>query len=110
MYFINKNSSFLLPGIDQTNQVCNNDDQGRKYQNCNFHDLWDRHSCARMWSYKSYSENALFEKKEKKYLPQGIDQTNQVCSNHDHGMVYQNSNVHDPWRKGSCARACSYKF
>ena len=27
----------LLPGIDQTNQVCSNDDQGRVYQNCKFH-------------------------------------------------------------------------
>ena len=26
-----------LPGIDQTNLVCINDDQGRVYQNCKFH-------------------------------------------------------------------------
>ena len=31
-------SSSLLPGIDQTNQVCYNDDQGSVYQNCKFHD------------------------------------------------------------------------
>ena len=31
-----KNSSSLLPGVDQTNQVCSNDDQGRVYQNLYF--------------------------------------------------------------------------
>ena len=36
-YFFTKPSS-LLPGIDQTNQICNNDDQGRVNQNCKFHD------------------------------------------------------------------------
>ena len=30
-------SSSLLPGIDQTKQVCSNDDQGRMYQNCKIH-------------------------------------------------------------------------
>ena len=35
MYFLKKSSS-LLPGVDQTNQVCSNDDQGRVYQNVNF--------------------------------------------------------------------------
>ena len=34
-YFFEKSSQ--LPGIDQTSQVCSNDDQGRMYQNCNFH-------------------------------------------------------------------------
>ena len=29
-------SSSLLPGIDQTNQVCSYDDQARVYQNCKF--------------------------------------------------------------------------
>ena len=28
----------ILPGIDQTNYVYSNDDQGRVYQNCKFHD------------------------------------------------------------------------
>ena len=51
---------FKLPGIDQTNQVYSNDDQGRVYQNCKFHDPWGRGSCAGAWPYKSYSENALF--------------------------------------------------
>ena len=59
MYFLKKSSS-LLPGIDQTNQVCSNDDQGRVYQNCKFHDPRGRGSCARAWPYKSYSENELF--------------------------------------------------
>ena len=30
--------SYLLPGIDQTNYVYSNDDQGRVYQNCIFND------------------------------------------------------------------------
>ena len=34
--FLRKSS--LLPGTDQTKQVCSNDDQGKVYQNCNFHD------------------------------------------------------------------------
>ena len=53
-------SSSLFSGIDQTNQVYSNDDQGRVYQNCKFHDPWGRGSCARVWQYKSYSETALF--------------------------------------------------
>ena len=53
-------SSSQFPGIDQSNQVCSNDDQGRVYQNCKFHDPRGRGSCARAWTYKSYSENALF--------------------------------------------------
>ena len=55
-----KKSSYLLPGIDQTNQVCSDEDQGRVYQNCKFHDPRDRGYCARAWPYKSYSKNALF--------------------------------------------------
>ena len=35
------------------------DKQGSVYQNCNFHDPRGRGSCARVWPYKSYSENAL---------------------------------------------------
>ena len=35
----------------------------------------------------------------------GIDKTNQVCSNDDRGRVYQNFKFHDPWDRGSCARA-----
>ena len=50
----------LLPGIDQTNQVCSNDDQGRVYQNCKFHDPRGRGSYARACPYMSYSETALF--------------------------------------------------
>ena len=37
-----------------------NDDEGGVYQNCKFHDPWDRGSSARAWLYKSYSENALY--------------------------------------------------
>ena len=53
-------SSSLLPGIDQTNQVCSNDDQERVYQNPTFYDLRGRGSFARAWPYNSYSENVLF--------------------------------------------------
>ena len=59
MYFFKK-SSYLLGGMVQTNYVYSNDDQGRVYQNCKFHDPWCRGSSARVWPYKSYSENALF--------------------------------------------------
>ena len=101
-------SSSLLPGIDQTNQVCSNDDQGRVYQYCKLHDPRGRGSCARAWSYRTNSETALYLQTSSSLLP-GIDQTNQVCSNDDQGRVYQNYKFHDPWGRGSCARAWSYK-
>ena len=87
-------SSPLLPGIDQTKQVCSNNDQGRVYQNCKFHYPRGRGSCARAWPYKSYSETALFLYQSSSLLP-GIDQTNFcVYSNDDQGRVYQNCNFH----------------
>ena len=46
--FLKKNSS-LPQDIDQTNLVYSNDDQGRVYQNCNFHDPPSKGSCARAW-------------------------------------------------------------
>ena len=75
---------------------------------CKFHDPWGRGSCARVWPYKSYSENALFLLKSSSLLP-GIGQTNQVCSNDDQGEIYQNCKFHDPLGRGSCARAWPYK-
>ena len=45
--------SSLLPGIDQTNYVYSNDDQGRVYQNCNLNDPGGRGSYARVWPFKS---------------------------------------------------------
>ena len=56
-YFLKKYSS-LFPGIDQTNYAYGNDDQGREYQNCIFHDPRGRGYCTRAWPYKLYSENA----------------------------------------------------
>ena len=47
MHYFYKKYSSLLPGIDQINQVCSNDDQERVYQNCKFHDPLGRGSCAR---------------------------------------------------------------
>ena len=44
-YFF-KNLFSLLPGIDQINQVCSNDDKGRVYQNCKFHDPRDWFLCV----------------------------------------------------------------
>ena len=38
IHFFFKNLSSLLPVIDQTTYVYSIDDQGRVYQNCNFHD------------------------------------------------------------------------
>ena len=46
-------SSPLLPCIDQTNQVCSNDDQGRVYQKFKFHVQWGRGSCAMVWPFRS---------------------------------------------------------
>ena len=60
MHYFFKNLSSLLQVIDQTNYVYSIDDQGRVYQNCKFHDPRGRGSCARVWPFKSYSENALF--------------------------------------------------
>ena len=42
-------------------------------------------------------------------LLQRTDHTNEVCSNEDHGRVYQNSKCYDPLCRGSCARAWPYK-
>ena len=53
-------SSPLLPGIDQTNYVYSDDDQGRVYQNCKLYDPRGRGSCARVLPYTSCTENALF--------------------------------------------------
>ena len=32
------------------------------YQNCNYHDPGGRVFCARVWPYKSYSENTFFKR------------------------------------------------
>ena len=53
MYF------FSTPRHGLGKQSANND-QGRVYQDCKFHDLWDWGSCAWAGPYKSYSANALF--------------------------------------------------
>ena len=47
-------SSFQLSGIDQTNQICSNDNQGRFYQSCKFHEPRGRGFCARAWPFKMY--------------------------------------------------------
>ena len=52
--------NFLLYSQAQIRQTEGNDAQGRVYENCKFHDPQDRGSCARVWPYKSYSENGLF--------------------------------------------------
>ena len=49
--FLQKSSSLLL-GMDQTNQVYNNDDQGVFYQICKFYEPRGRSSCAMAWPYK----------------------------------------------------------
>ena len=56
--FLQKYSIF--PEIDETIKVYENDDQGRIYRNCQLHDPLGRDCCAMVWSYKSYSENALY--------------------------------------------------
>ena len=52
-------SSFLVLGIDQTNLVYRNHDQGRVYQNCKFHFPWGWGSCARAWPYAFFFKNLL---------------------------------------------------
>ena len=78
-----------------SNKVYSNDDTGSVFQNCKFHDPRGRGFCARAWTYKSYSENALLFFKSSSLSP-GIYQTNQVCSNDDQGRIYQNCKFHDP--------------
>ena len=60
LYFLQK-SSTLLRGIDQTNYIYSNDDQGRVYQNYKFHDPWDRGSFARAWPYKVSDTQVTFK-------------------------------------------------
>ena len=50
------NSSSPLRGMDQTNLVNSNNDQGRVYQNYKFDDHRGKGSDVRAWPYKSYSE------------------------------------------------------
>ena len=76
MHYFFKKISSLLPCMDKKNKIYSNDDQGRVFQNCKFHDPGGRGSCVRVWSYKSYSKkNALILLKSSSLLP-GIDQTN----------------------------------
>ena len=75
LHYFFKNLLVYFPGIDQTNKVCSNDDQGRVYQSYKFHDPGGRGSCAMVWPYKSYSENVLFLEKSSSLLP-GLGQTN----------------------------------
>ena len=58
--------------------MCSNDDQGRVYQNCNFHDPRGRGFCARVWPYKSFSESALFFKNLLLYSHAYIRQTKYI--------------------------------
>ena len=46
--------------VRQTLYILINNVQRTVYQNCKFHDPQSRGFCARAWSYKSCSENALF--------------------------------------------------
>ena len=78
-------------GSDQGNIYSSNDDQGRVYQNGQFH---ERGSCAGAWLHKSYSVNALFLVKSSSVLL-SIDQTNRVYSKDNSGRVYQNGKFHN---------------
>ena len=78
-----------------TNEVHSSDDQVTVYINYKFHDPWGRSSCARVWPYKLYSENALFFLKSSS-LHSGMIQTNQLQVNDDQGRVYVNCKFHDP--------------
>ena len=56
-FFLSKSS--LLWGIDKTNEVYGNIDQGWVYQNCKWLDPRGRGSCAGAWPYKSHGECSL---------------------------------------------------
>ena len=58
----------LLLSLDHTNWVYNNNDQERVYQNSKFYDPRGMVCCAREWTNKSYSKNALFFKKKSSLL------------------------------------------
>ena len=58
MHYFFKKISSQLTGIDQTNKVYSNDDQGMVYQKWKFYDPRGWGSDVRAWPYKSYSENA----------------------------------------------------
>ena len=104
-----KSSIFSTPRHRSNKLVFSNDDQGRVFQNCKFHDPQGRGFCARVWPYKSYSENALFLLKSSSLLP-GIDQTNYVYSIiEDQGRVYLNCKFHDPWGWSSGVRVWPFK-
>ena len=51
-HIVKMHYSSLLLGIDQTNQVCSNDNQG-VYQNYKYHDPRAGVPCAWVWLYKS---------------------------------------------------------
>ena len=51
LFFLKSSSS--LPGINQTNYLYSNDEQGRVFQNCNFYDPQGWGSDVRAWPYKS---------------------------------------------------------
>ena len=52
-YFFKNLLLYLLPGIDQKNYICSNDDQGGVFQNCKFHDLQGWGYDVKAWPYKS---------------------------------------------------------
>ena len=60
MHYFFKNLSSLLPVIDQTNYVYSIDDQGRVYQNCEFHDPWGWGSDVR--ALKDYDAAFLYHR------------------------------------------------
>ena len=90
-----KNSSSLLPGIGRQIKYLVIITKVGSTKFVNFYDPRARGSSARVWIYKTKGEMHYFFFKSSSLLP-GIDQTNLVYSNDDHGKVYQNFNFRDP--------------
>ena len=83
--------------------VCN-DDQGRVYQNCKFHEHFGRASVlghghiSHIWKCIISLRTFFF------FLSLHLV----TDSYNNQGRVHQNCKFHDPWDRGSCVGACSY--
>ena len=82
--------------IERNSEACCNDDQGRVYQNCKYHESGGRGAWA--WQYKSNSEKCIISVK--------VLSTPRYrwYSNDDQGKIYQNCEFHDPRGWVSCTR------
>ena len=88
-------SSSLLPGIDQTNQVCGNDDQGKVYKNCRFKDPGAGVLVLGRGHISRIVKMHYFFKKSFSLLSQAlIRQTKYIVMMTKDGCVYQHCKIH----------------